>query len=61
MTYESVRDFSAVFGFVFMASTYFFAVFWTFRRHARAAHERAAVMIFDEKDLDPAKEVGRGR
>lgn len=60
MSYESVRDFAAGFGFFFMASTYVVAVAWTFRRRARAAHERAAMMIFEDDPTLP-KETGRGR
>lgn len=60
MSYESVRDFSLGFGLLLMGGTYLVAVAWTFRRRARAAHERAATMIFDEDDRLP-EEPGSGR
>ena len=60
MTYDSVRAFSAVFGLLFMGGTYLVAVAWTFRRRARAAHERAAMIIFDEDQTLP-KEPGGGQ
>lgn len=60
MSYESVRDFSLGFGLLLMGGTYLVAVAWTFRRRARAAHERAATMIFDEDHSLP-EESGSGR
>lgn len=60
MTYDSVREFSASFGLLFMGGTYLVAVAWTFRRRARTAHQRAAMIIFDE-DLTLPKEPGGGQ
>lgn len=61
MSYEDVRVLAAVAGSVILASTYLVAVALTFRRRTRAAHERAARMIFDEDEQAAAKEIGRGR
>ncbi|HET6537851.1 MAG TPA: cbb3-type cytochrome c oxidase subunit 3 [Sphingopyxis sp.] len=60
MTYENVRDFSAVFGLLILGATYLAAVGWTFRRRANVAHKRAAMMIFDEEQSLP-KELGGGQ
>ncbi len=61
MTYESVRDFSAAFGFLIMGGTYIAAIAWTFRSRARAAHERAARLIFDDEEIAAVKDTNRER
>ncbi len=58
MTYEFVRDFSATYGFVFMALVYAATVLWAFRRRSGAAYDHAANMIFaEDEQQEPNREA----
>ncbi|AQR72633.1 cbb3-type cytochrome c oxidase subunit 3 [Sphingomonas sp. LM7] len=52
MTYETLRHFADSWGLVFMTVTFLTLTGWAFRRGARAHHDAAARMIFDEERID---------
>lgn len=49
MTYDALRHAADSWGLVFMGIVFLVLFGWTFRRDARAAHARAAVMIFENE------------
>ncbi|MCJ8159752.1 cbb3-type cytochrome c oxidase subunit 3 [Sphingomonas sp. LaA6.9] len=51
MSYDALRHFADSWGLVFMGVVFLTLVGWTFRKGAKASHDRAAQMIFD-KDRD---------
>lgn len=50
MNYDALRHAADSWGLVFIGIVFLSLFGWTFRRDARAAHKRAAVMIFDNED-----------
>ena len=50
MSYDALRHAADSWGLVFMGIVFLVLFGWTFRRDARAVHQRAAVMIFDRED-----------
>ena len=52
MSYDTLRHLADSYGLLFMAGTFLTLIGWTFRRGSRAAHERARLMIFEERGDD---------
>ncbi len=50
MSYDALRHAADSWGLVFMGVCFVVLVGWTFRRDTRAAHKRAAIMIFENED-----------
>lgn len=50
MSYDALRHAADSWGLVFMGACFLVLFGWTFRRDARAAHKRAATMIFENED-----------
>ncbi len=50
MSYDALRHAADSWGLVFMGIVFVVVFGWTFRRDARTAHQRAAIMIFDNED-----------
>ncbi len=48
MNYDALRQAADSWGLVFMGVMFIILFGWTFRRDARAAHKRAATMIFED-------------
>lgn len=52
MSYDTLRHLADSYGLLFMGGVFLTLIGWTFRRGSRAAHERARLMIFDERPDD---------
>lgn len=50
MTYDALRHAADSWGLVFIGIVFLVLFGWTFRRDSRAAHKRAAMMIFENED-----------
>ena len=48
--YEALRQLADSWGLVLTGLTFVVLVGWTFRRCVRRAHDRAAIMIFEEEE-----------
>jgi cytochrome c oxidase cbb3-type subunit 4 len=50
MSYDQLRHLADSFGLIFLGTVFLVLIGWTFRRGAARHHERAATMIFDERE-----------
>lgn len=51
MNYEDMRHFADSYGLIFMGLVFLVLVGWAFRPGARAIHNRASRMIFEEAGM----------
>lgn len=50
MSYNELRHLADSYGLLFLGVLFLVLIGWTFRKGARRHYDRAATMIFDEKD-----------
>lgn len=55
MSYDAMRHFADSYGLIFMMLCWASAILWIFRPSAKAIHDRASVMIFDEDMQDSGR------